>query len=461
VAVLERLQRSKDLTGFAAYNLGIALLQDGRTGEAVEQLDRAGQVDVEDAGGRAIRDKANLVLGTMLDESADHARARVALDRVRLEGPFSNQALLRAGWTEAAAGNFERALVPWNMLAAREVTDSAVQEALLAAPFAYSKLDVHGRAASLYGRALETYGNELERVDASIDSIREGHFLEALVREEIHQDANWVVRLRELPATPETYYLMALLASHDFHTGLQNYLDLEDLRQRLASWKTSFDAFEDIIALRAGNYEPLLPDVDAGFREFDAQFRLRMAQHELLERRLQGMLTAPRPDYLATADERVVLERLERMEAQLAGAGSEQQQALRERIARVRGTLTWRLHTEYHERLTLAHEHLRELNAAVEATTRQYESFVRTRQEATHSYVGYDAAIGRLRQRVDTALAKVERLQARQGHLIETVAIDVLQARRERLVTYQEQARFAVADSYDRATRQQTSEARP
>lgn len=461
VAVLERLQRSKGLTGFAAYNLGIAMLQDGRTAEAVEQLDRAGQVGVEDAGGRAIRDKANLVLGTMLDESADHARARVALDRVRLEGPFSNQALLRAGWTEAAAGNFERALVPWNMLAAREVTDVAVQEALLAAPFAYSKLDVHGRAALLYGRALKTYGSELERVDASIDSIRKGHFLEALVREEIRQDPNWVVRLRELPATPETYYLMALLASHDFHTGLQNYLDLEDLRQRLSSWKTSFDAFEDIIALRAGNYEPLLPDVDASFREFDAQFRLRMAQHELLERRLQGMLTAPRPDYLATADERVVLERLNRMEAQLADAGSEQQQALRERIARVRGTLTWRLQTEYHERLTLAHEHLRELNAVVEATTRQYESFVRNRQEATHSYVGYDAAIGRLRQRVAAALAKVERLQARQGHLIETVAIDVLQARRERLVSYQEQARFAVADSYDRANRQRTSEARP
>ena len=108
-----------------------------------------------------------------------------------------------------------------------------------------------------------------------------------------------------------------------------------------------------------------------------------------------------------------------------------------------------------------AHEHLRELNAVVEATARQYEGFVRSRQEATHSYVGYDAAIGRLRQRVDAALAKVDRLQARQGHLIETVAIDVLQARRERLVSYQEQARFAVADSYDRATRQQTSEARP
>jgi hypothetical protein len=36
--------------------------------------------------------------------------------------------------------------------------------------------------------------------------------------------------------------------------------------------------------------------------------------------------------------------------------------------------------------------------------------------------------------------------------MIEVVAIDELQARRERLQTYQDQARYAMADSYDRAT---------
>jgi len=458
VEVLAGLQRSESLTGFAEYNLGIALLQDGQTQRAIDQLDRAGQVDARDGGSVAIRDKANLVLGTLLFESADYQRAEQSLDRVRLDGPFSNQALLRAGWAEVSAGNFERALVPWNMLAAREVTDAAVQEALLAAPFAYSKLNVHGRAALMYGHALETYTNELDRVDASIDSIRKGSFLEALVREEIRQDKDWVIRLRTLPESPETYYLMALLASHDFHTALQNYLDLEDLRVRLVAWQTSFDAFEDIIGLREQNYEPLLPDVDAQFRELDSQIRLRVAQREHLDERLQGMLTAPRPDHLATADERVVLERLGQIEARLADADDPQQQELRERIARVRGTLTWRLRTEYHERFTLAHQHLQELDTVIAAMTQSYESLVRTRQAATHSYVGYDVPITRLRKRVAEALAKVDRLMARQGHMLETVAIKELQARRERLGEYQAQARFAVADSYDRATRQQTSE---
>ena len=174
----------------------------------------------------------------MLFEAAEYQRAYESLDRVRLEGPFSNQALLRAGWAEVSAGNFERALVPRNILAKREVTDSAVQEALLAAPFAYGKLEIHGRAALMYGHALEAYTSELDRVDASIDSIRK-EFLKALLREELKQDRDWVIRLRTLPETPETYYLMALMASHDFQTALSNYLDLEDLRTRLVSWQTT------------------------------------------------------------------------------------------------------------------------------------------------------------------------------------------------------------------------------
>ncbi|HKQ62797.1 MAG TPA: tetratricopeptide repeat protein [Candidatus Polarisedimenticolaceae bacterium] len=456
VQVLKQLRSEASLAGFTAYNLGIALLQDGRAQEAIEQLDKAGRLEVgDDHAGLAIRDKSNLVLGTLLFESANPERAKQSLDRVRLEGPFSNQALLRAGWAAASAGQYDRALVPWNILAEREPTDVAVQEAMLAVPHAYASLNVHGRAALLYGRALELFSHQIERVDASIGSIREGRFLTALVREEIRQDEDWVIRLRSLPDEPETYYLMELMASHDFQTALQNYLDLEDLRSRLITWKTSFTAFDDIIRLRGQNYEPLLPEVDAQFRELDSRMRLRLEQQKHVGERLQAMLTAPRPDYLATADERIAGERLALLEQQLGGSDSPAAPALRERAARLRGALTWRLETEYHARLTAAHAHWIQLDAHVDALTRQYDAFVRARQAATHSYVGYDAQIERLRERVDAALQRVDLVMARQGHMIETVAINQLQARRERLADQQTQARYAVADSYDRAARGQ------
>jgi tetratricopeptide (TPR) repeat protein len=455
VTVLQQLRSDASLGGFAAYNLGIALLQDGRPQEAIEQLDKAGQLAAGDPAGLAIRDKSNLVLGSLLFESANFERAQQSLDRVRLEGPFSNQALLRAGWAEASAEHYDRALVPWKILVDREPTDAAVQEAMLAAPHAYASLNLNGRAALMYGHALEEFSNQIERVDASIGSIREGRFLNALVREEIRQDENWVIRLRTLPDEPETYYLMELMASHDFQTALQNYLDLEDLRSRLIAWKTSLDSFDDLIRLRGENYDPLLPGVDSQFRELDSRMRLRLEQRKHLGDRLQAMLTAPRPEYLATADEQVASERIALVEKQLGDSRSPESLALRQRVARLRGAITWRLETEYHERLTAAHVHLTELNAHVDALNRQYDAFVRARQAATHSYVGYDAQIDRLRQRVGDELQRVGLVMARQGHLIETVAINQLESRRERLVAQQTQARYAVADSYDRAARAQ------
>src|SRR6266536_4873891 len=308
----------------------------------------------------------------------------------------------------------------------------------------------------MYGRALEQYSHQIENVDASIGSIREGRFLKALSREESREDQTWIIRLRRLPGAPETYYLMELIASHDFQTALHNYLDLEDLRSKLMAWQTGLDAFDDIIRLRKQNYDPLLPAVDTQFQELDSRMRLRLEQRKHLAERLQTMLTAPRPDYLATADERNAGERIARIEKQLGNSDSPEALALRERAALLKGLLTWKLETEYQDRLSAAYQHLSELNTQVDVLILQYEAFVRARQAATHSYVGYAAQIAQLRERARRALECVDTLMAQQGHMIATVAIKQLQARRERLVAQQTQARYGVADSYDRTARVQS-----
>src|SRR5262245_18662986 len=71
VTVLQQVHSDESLAGFVAYNLGIALLLDGRPQQAVEQLDKAGRLPATDDAGLAIRDKSNLVLGNMLFEAGD------------------------------------------------------------------------------------------------------------------------------------------------------------------------------------------------------------------------------------------------------------------------------------------------------------------------------------------------------------------------------------------------------
>jgi tetratricopeptide (TPR) repeat protein len=455
VGVLKRLQGSDGYGGFAAYNLGIAYLQDGQRQAALQQLERAGQIAAGDPAEMAIRDKSNLVLGTMLLENGEYSRAIPFLNRVRLDGPFSNQALLSAGWANLSIDNTERAVVPWSILAEREVTDRAAQEAMLALPYAYGKLNIHGRAAVHYGEALDSFSAEVDKLNSSIESIRAGRFLEALVREEIRKDKDWVIRLRSLPETPETYYLMELLASHDFQTGLQNFLDLADLRRKLVAWQASFDAFDDMVAIRRKHYEPLLPDVDTQFRELDSRMRLRIEQHKMLVRRRDDLLTTPRPEFLATRGEQADLKRLEQIEKQAQSADTSLSESMTARIKRLKGLLTWTLETEYHERFTEFDRNLRSLDEAMAVVQEQYEQYVRERQAATHSYVGYENPISRLRAHVSNSIEKVDLLMARQGHELEVVAVEELQARRSHLENYGDKARFALADSYDRATQAQ------
>lgn len=452
---LDQLQGSATYGGFAAYNLGIAYLQDGQKELALGQLEKAGLIESADPGELAIRDKSNLVLGTILLEDGDFETAVTYLNRVRLEGPFSNQALLSAGWASMSAENYARAVVPWRILTERELTDRATQEALLALPFVYGKLDVHGRAAVHYGEALDAFTLEVDKLNTSIDSIREGKFLEALIREEIRKDNDWVIRLRSLPETPETYYLMTLMASHDFQTGLQNYLDLADLRRKVDTWETNLDAYDDMVGVRHDHYEPLLPDVDAEFRELDSRMRLRVEQHKILIKRRDDLLTAPRPELLATPEEQAAMARLEAIEKGKADEGEPFDAHTMRRIDRLKGMLRFTLETEFHARLTEFDQNVRDLDESMAVAQDQYDRYVRARQAATHSFDGYNQPMNRLRADVRKAAEKIDLLMERQGRLLEIVAIDELMARRGRLESYSDKARFALADSYDRATQTQ------
>jgi len=215
------------------------------------------------------------------------------------------------------------------------------------------------------------------------------------------------------------------------------------------------------VGIRYEHYEPLLPEVDKEFRGLDSRMRLRVEQHRMLVQRRDDLLTTPRPEFLATPEEQDVLARLEYLESQMTEADSLFEAGLQRRIARLKGLLTWTLETEYHERLNEFDRNLRDLDEAMAMAQEQHNQYVRARQAATHSYVGYDAPIKSLRTQVGEAVQKIDRLMAQQGQLLEVVAIDELTARRSRLETYRDKARFALADSYDRATQSQARSGDP
>jgi hypothetical protein len=455
VEILQELKGEKTLKGYVLYNLGIALMQSGDEEQGLRVLDELGTMEFSDNGLLALKDKTNLKLAYYYLDKAYAKKAKIYFERVRLDGPFSNKALLGAGWVAVADGQFDRALVPWSILHKRAETNYSVQEVLMAVPYAYGKLNAHGNAANLYSHAMDVFEREIGSLDDSIKTIRKGKFLTALLDEKSSKDKNWVVNLRELPDTPETRYTLELMASHDFQESYKNYKDLAELRHHIDKWLDDLRVYEEMIEIRRAYQEPLLPVVEKKFIKLDARIKLRLEQRENLATKLKNMLIAPRPEYLATSTERQALDVIAALEEKIATDPSGISKDTRLRVKRLRGIVTWQVHSEYDQRLTDAYNNLISLDEVIKQLKITYNSFIRTRQAATQSYEGYTIPIRQLRTRLFAAQRTLKGVMAKQGRLLETMAINELDRRRKRLEEYQIKARFALAESYDRATKAQ------
>ncbi len=455
VKILQVLKKEELFQGFVLYNLGIAQIKSGQVEAGEQTFDELGQLETSDAGLLALKDKANIKLAYRYVKQGRAALAKKYFDRVRLKGPYSNKALLGAGWVAMSQGKFDRALVPWTLLHERSEVDPSVQEAMMAVPYAYGKLHAYGKSANLYSEAMDVFAREISRLDASIKSIRNGAFLKALLDEHGKKDKNWVVNLRELKDTPETRYTLDLMASNDFQQSYKNYKDLANLRHYLTKWLDDLDAFEQLIEKRRQYQQPLLPLVEKKFRKIDARMKFRLEQRDNLNTKIQNMLIAPRPEYLATVNERIALDKLTRIKEYLAAHPDQATAEVKSRVARLEGILLWSIRSNFDQRLTDAYNHLHSLDGIIKKLKLHYYSFIRTRQAATQSYEGYTIPIQKLRTRLYAAQKKLNSVIAKQGHVLELMAGNELVKRQKRLEEYQVKARFALAESYDRATKSQ------
>lgn len=455
VKILQSLKGEKILKGYVLYNLGIALIQSGKEKEGLAVLDELGKMELSDNGLLALIDKTNLKLAYYYLDKGNAKKAKIHFERVRLDGPFSNRALLGAGWVAVSEGRYDRALVTWSILHKRAETNYSVQEVLMAVPYAYGKLNAHGNAANLYNHAMDVFAREVSSLDDSIKTIRKGKFLTALLDEKSSKDINWVVNLRDLPDTPETRYILELMASHDFQESYKNYKDLAELRHHIEKWLDDLRVYEEMIEIRRVYQEPLLPVVEKEFIKLDARIKLRLEQRENLATKIKNMLIAPRPEYLATSTERVALDVITALEEIILTNPSLVDEQVKTRVKRLRGVLLWQIRSEYDQRLTDAYNNLVSLDKIIKQLKITYNSFIRTRQAATQSYEGYTIPIRQLRTRLFSAQRKLKGVMAKQGRMLETMAINELDRRRKRLEEYQIKARFALAESYDRATKAQ------
>ncbi len=437
---------------YARYNLGVALVRLNRLADGARQLDRVGQSKPESDELLDLRDKANLALGYAYLQRSLDGQARPVLERVRLQGPFANKALLGVGWADAAASDYKGALTPWLELKDRDLLDSAVQEALLAIPYAYGQLAAHGSAAEGYQSALAAYDAEITRLDVAIsaagDANAEGGLVAALLKADDPGIGRWYWELPQLPDSDEGRYLYHLIADNRFQEGLRNVRDLAALSTHLQEWRDKLGAFEDMVSTRREAYARREPGFSTNLDGTDLP--ALTARRDRLAARVSAIEASRDVAGLATSEE---LDRWQRLAAVGADPLLAEPDAgeLRERHRLLRGVLLWNMDSAYKYRLWEQQRHLRQLDTLLARAAGSRSGATLARRDTPAELDGFDARLAALAPRIEGMQRQIAAASGQQEQRLQALAIDTLRDQRDRLAAYRVQAQFALATIYDRA----------
>lgn len=452
-AAIEVLEASKDINAWSpylAYNLGVAYIRNGQLERGAKELDTLGELSGRSEELRLLRDKANLALGYSYLQDGATQQSREILERVRLEGPLSSKALLGAGWANAEADEFGHALVPWSELGKRDATDPAVQEALLAMPYAMTRMNLHGRAAQQYNGVIGTLFDEKDKLDESIDAIRNGELLEILQGQDLRSGSGWLQELTLDTQSPALRYQVALMAAHEFQEAVKNYRDLSVLRNNLQTWATNIDAYSDMLSARQQRFADNRPAAERALRSEDRE--LLEQHHRHLRVRLAQIEGANDPVGLADTSEAEQWNKLDDIKVKLAGLPvGPDTDALRERQARVEGALYWQLSSQYKPRLWQAKRQLSQVADLLDESARELQSLNSARITTPSGFDAFNQRIDTNRILIKALLERTELVYLAQGELIEQLAMNELEQQKKRLDTYIVQARFSLAQTLDSA----------
>jgi tetratricopeptide (TPR) repeat protein len=241
-SLVQQLSEKSVWATYGRFNLGVALYQDGKEKEGRQLLEELGSQTASDDESLALRDKANLTLGFKFLQKGKPDDAQKYFVKTRLQGPLSNKALLGLGRVYSAQEKHKKSLVPWLKLIKRDASDPSVQDALLAVPFAFGKLNAYKQALDYYKQALETYKQELEQVKKAAATVNSGALVESLARIVGEQELDERGFLSKLPDTPGGHYLWQLFATNKFQESLKNFARMRMSLGRMEQWSSEISS---------------------------------------------------------------------------------------------------------------------------------------------------------------------------------------------------------------------------
>lgn len=331
---------------YATYNMGIANLRAFHFPEGISILERLVNMPAGSSENNTLKDRAALAIGFTYLQRHQPDDAQKALVNIRLDGPFSSQALLALGYAHFERDEFKKALSFWMELEKRNPSDPYVQESLLLTPRAFESLGALPQAMTQYRQATDILRKEIIAVDDLNDATRDPQWLETLIPDastSVTSDPLTPMETTAASDKAQVLFLYKLLASNDFNEAFKQYQQLRRLEWLMVQRATDLQALkEDAHQLETVNASQL-DNVSQRLSELNARY-VRMQKHwEAVQVAAQdaGSNSEDFASIATDADQRrehLLADMLTNLQQRSA---SPQVTELKERVKRLQGLALW------------------------------------------------------------------------------------------------------------------------
>lgn len=291
IALLVDMRGEGVMVSYGLYNLGIAYLQDKKDGLGLLNLNQMIKTAADDDESKNLKDKAALAIAYKYLKDGNYAGARESLLRVRLEGPYSNSALLTLAYAHYLNHEYEQALPSTLELQSRNPADPAVQESFLLAGRIYEDLGAKSQAIASYNIGALTLRDQLTQLERVANRIDEANWPDVLAPYKTNTDDADPLNLKTIPATNDaiTAGLFAkLFASPAFNEGFRQYQQLEGMETLLTIRLRDISALEEV-AKTLESRKSTLPATDARLKALRENYVVLVKKWQAIQIRAKKM----------------------------------------------------------------------------------------------------------------------------------------------------------------------------
>lgn len=380
--ILAQLPEASVWRPYLEYNHAIQPAMAGVLKETIARL-QAIEISTETALPErerlALQDRLNLTLASFYLDDTENGAAMATFQKVRLDGPLSDQALFGYALACANQNEFGLALQALLTLSKRPLFNPWVQQVPYALGYLYEKLDSREQALDAYTRASSDYVKLKNDLDGMIAGMDEAAILQALQLDD-KTSTPLVIGAEELPVDsygrikvkPANFNLAQRIASESFQIGLRDLHELYRIRSFFRDWNARLDAAEMILATREAQFSKSREEAQ---RQLLAQPQSALLeQAELSRSQIETAVSQENVEFFMNESQKDALAYIQSVRRKVDALGDASlRQTFDTKLKRIEAYFTWWVADTYGVNRWQVQKPLQELS-------RELESYVARRQ---------------------------------------------------------------------------------